>query len=46
MKIRQIPLKRPMTKNLDLDNLLLDDFFREAIDIAQESWRKVVANLE
>ena len=29
-----------------VDNLLLEDFFREAIDTDQESWRKVVANLE
>ena len=28
----------------DLDNLLLDDFFRDAIDTDQESWSKVVAN--
>ena len=37
-------IKAAYDKNPDLDNLLLDDFFREAIDTAQESWRKVVAN--
>merc|ERR1712203_1029930 len=30
-------------KNPELDNLLLDDFFKNAIHEAQSSWRKVVA---
>ena len=30
-------IKAAYDKNPDLDNLLLDDFFREAIDTAQES---------
>ena len=31
------------TKNPELENLLLDDFFKEAIDKAQPSWRRVVS---
>ena len=36
-------IKAAYDKNPDLDNLLLDDFFRQAIDDCQASWRKVVA---
>merc|ERR1719219_8637 len=36
-------IKTAYDKNPDLDNLLLDDFFRQAIDECQASWRKVVA---
>lgn len=31
------------SKNSELDNILLDPFFRERIDAAQASWRRVVA---
>ena len=37
-------IKTAYDKNPELDNLLLDDFFRIAIDNCQASWRKVVAN--
>jgi 6-phosphogluconate dehydrogenase len=37
-------IKAAYDKNPELDNLLLDDFFRKAIDNCQDSWRKVVAN--
>jgi 6-phosphogluconate dehydrogenase len=36
-------IKRAFEKNAKLENLLLDDFFRAAIDKAQPSWRRVVA---
>lgn len=36
-------IKAAFDKNPGLDNLLLDDFFREAIHSCQKSWRKVVA---
>jgi len=36
-------IKEAYEKNPDLDNLLLDDFFAEAIQKAQKSWRKVVS---
>lgn len=36
-------IKAAYDTNPDLDNLLLDDFFRQAIDECQASWRKVVA---
>jgi 6-phosphogluconate dehydrogenase len=36
-------IKEAFDKNKDLENLLLDPFFKEKIDKAQESWRKVVA---
>jgi 6-phosphogluconate dehydrogenase len=36
-------IKRAFDKNAQLENLLLDDFFRAAIDRAQPSWRRVVA---
>ena len=36
-------IKTAFDKNPDLENLLLDDFFKVAIDKAQASWRRVVA---
>merc|ERR1711962_789315 len=36
-------IKAAYDKNPELDNLLLDDFFKDAIHKAQASWRKVVA---
>ncbi|GIX05327.1 MAG: 6-phosphogluconate dehydrogenase, decarboxylating [Planctomycetaceae bacterium] len=36
-------IKRAFDKNPTLENLLLDDFFREAVTKAQPSWRRVVA---
>ena len=36
-------IKEAFDKNKDLENLLLDPFFKEKIDKAQASWRKVVA---
>jgi len=36
-------IKRAFEKNPKLENLLLDDFFRAAVDKAQPSWRRVVA---
>ncbi|MGE4003733.1 MAG: decarboxylating NADP(+)-dependent phosphogluconate dehydrogenase [Planctomycetaceae bacterium] len=36
-------IKTAFDKNPDLENLLLDDFFKRAIDKAQPSWRRVVA---
>merc|ERR1711997_1132836 len=36
-------IKAAFEKNPALDNLLLDDFFRDAIHSSQKSWRKVVA---
>jgi len=36
-------IKQAFDKNPELENLLLDDFFRDAIHNAQEGWRKVVA---
>jgi 6-phosphogluconate dehydrogenase len=36
-------IKAAFGKNADLENLLLDDFFKQAIDAAQPSWRRVVA---
>ncbi|MCH2213084.1 MAG: decarboxylating NADP(+)-dependent phosphogluconate dehydrogenase [Fuerstiella sp.] len=36
-------IKNAFDKNPDLENLLLDDFFRDAVDKAQPSWRRVVA---
>lgn len=36
-------IKEAFDKNPDLENLLLDDFFKTAIDKAQPSWRRVVA---
>ena len=36
-------IKNAFDKNPELENLLLDDFFRKAIDAAQPAWRRVVA---
>ena len=36
-------IKQAFAKNPRLDNLLLDDFFRDAIHAAQAGWRKVAA---
>ncbi|QDU38331.1 6-phosphogluconate dehydrogenase, NADP(+)-dependent, decarboxylating [Maioricimonas rarisocia] len=36
-------IKAAFDKNPDLENLLLDDFFKKAIDQAQPSWRRVVS---
>ncbi|CAH3141878.1 unnamed protein product [Porites evermanni] len=36
-------IKDAFIKNPDLQNLLLDDFFKDAIHKCQDSWRKVVA---
>merc|ERR1711881_302670 len=36
-------IKAAYDKNPALDNLLLDDFFRDAIHASQEAWRRVVS---
>ncbi len=36
-------IKKAFDKNPELENLLLDDFFKEAIDKAQPSWRRIVS---
>jgi 6-phosphogluconate dehydrogenase len=36
-------IKKAFDKNKQLENLLLDDFFKSAIDKAQPSWRRVVS---
>jgi 6-phosphogluconate dehydrogenase len=36
-------IKKAFDKNAQLENLLLDDFFKSAIDKAQPSWRRVVS---
>ena len=36
-------IKAAFDKNPDLENLLLDDFFKSAIDNAQPAWRRVVS---
>ncbi len=36
-------IKAAFDKNPSLENLLLDDFFKQAIQAAQPSWRRVVA---
>ncbi len=36
-------IKEAFDKNPDLQNLILDDFFREKIESAQQSWRNVVS---
>ncbi len=36
-------IKNAFDKNPDLENLLLDDFFKTAIDKAQPAWRRVVS---
>ncbi|MGK7394236.1 MAG: decarboxylating NADP(+)-dependent phosphogluconate dehydrogenase [Candidatus Cyclobacteriaceae bacterium M3_2C_046] len=44
--IRSVFLNRiteAFTKNPQLSNLLMDDFFREKVDAAQESWRRVTS---
>jgi 6-phosphogluconate dehydrogenase len=37
-------IKNAFDKNPDLENLLLDGFFKAAVEKAQPSWRRVVAN--
>jgi len=37
-------IKQAYDKNSDLDNLLLDDFFRQELDKCQNNWRKVLSN--
>lgn len=37
-------IKEAFTRNPNLSNLLLDDFFKKAIVTNQTSWRKVIAN--
>jgi len=37
-------IKAAFDKNPDLENLLLDDFFKQAIQEAQPGWRRVVAS--
>jgi 6-phosphogluconate dehydrogenase len=36
-------IKAAFDKQPDLENLLLDDFFKQAVETAQPSWRRVVA---
>jgi len=36
-------IKAAFDKDRDLENLLLDDFFKSAVDAAQPSWRRVVS---
>jgi 6-phosphogluconate dehydrogenase len=36
-------INQAFTKNPDLDNLLLDDYFKKEIDNAQAGWRRVVS---
>ena len=36
-------IKNAFDKNPELENLLLDDFFKDAIDKAQPAWRRVVS---
>ena len=38
-----VKIKEAFDKNPELSNLLLDSYFKDKIDTAQESWRKVVA---
>jgi len=38
-----VKIKESFDKNPELSNLLLDSYFKDKIDSAQESWRKVVA---
>ncbi|MBN1795369.1 MAG: decarboxylating NADP(+)-dependent phosphogluconate dehydrogenase [Sedimentisphaerales bacterium] len=35
-------IKKAFDKNPDIDNLLLDEFFKRAVEKAQTSWRRVV----
>lgn len=37
-------IKKAFDKNPDLQNLILDDFFRDKIQTAQAGWRRVVAS--
>jgi 6-phosphogluconate dehydrogenase len=37
-------IKKAFDKNPELENLLVDDFFRQVIDESQTGWRKTVAN--
>lgn len=37
-------IKKAFDKNPDLQNLILDDFFRDKIQAAQAGWRRVVAS--
>ena len=37
-------IKKAFDKNPELENLLVDDFFRKVIDESQTGWRKTVAN--
>merc|ERR1711884_472090 len=37
-------IKAAYDKNSELDNLLLDDFFKNAINECQDGWREVVSN--
>ncbi len=36
-------IKEAYDKNPDLENLILDPFFKDAVETAQESWRRVVS---
>jgi 6-phosphogluconate dehydrogenase len=36
-------IKQAFDSNPDLSNLLLDDYFKQAIEDSQEAWRKVIA---
>ena len=36
-------IKQAFDKNPDLENLLLDDYFRAAVENAQSGWRRVIA---
>ncbi|MBE9510210.1 MAG: decarboxylating NADP(+)-dependent phosphogluconate dehydrogenase [Bacteroidetes bacterium] len=38
-----VKIKEAFDKNPELSNLLLDSYFKDKIETAQESWRKVVA---
>ena len=37
-------IKKAFDKNPELENLLVDDFFRKVIDEAQGGWRRTIAN--
>ena len=39
-----INIKEAFDANADLENLMLDDFFRNALSGCQEGWRKVIAS--
>ncbi len=38
-----VDIRDAFAKNSDLENLLVDDFFKKAIDRSQAAWRRVVA---